>query len=58
MIRENEGLFDSRFLKLLLRMVFENTKNTILVFSENFSYFEFSVFCVLYVFHHKKKKKK
>ena len=32
------GLFGSCFLKLFLRTVFENTVNTIFVFSENCSY--------------------
>ena len=33
-----KGLFGSYFLKLFLRTIFENTKNTIIVSSENFSY--------------------
>ena len=33
-----KGLFDSCFLKLFLRTVFENTENIIFMFSKNFSY--------------------
>ena len=68
-MKKKLGLFDSCFLKLLLRTVFENTVNTILVFSENYSYslnfsflyhvfrkkkFSFCVFIVFIVFQNKK----
>ena len=44
-----------RMIRACLVPVFENTKNTILVFSENlFLFFEFSVFRVLCVFQNKK----
>ena len=58
MIQENEGLFDSHFLKLFLRIIFENTENTILVFSENFSCSMNLVFFVFFIFFITKKKKK
>ena len=43
-----KGLFDSYFLKLFLRTVFENTENTIFVSSENFSYSLDSLFSVFF----------
>ena len=43
-----KGLFGSSFLKLFLRTVFENTKNTIFVSSENFSYSLDSLFSVFF----------
>ena len=47
-------MFDSCFLKTVLENGFENTKNTLLVFFENYSSFEFSAFCVLYILQNKK----
>ena len=45
-------MFGSCFLNLLLKIIFENTKNVILMLSEFTIYllFEFSIFCNLCVF--------
>ena len=45
-----KGMFDSYFLKLLLRTNFENTQNIILVFSEDCCCFLDLVFFVFFVF--------
>ena len=55
---KNKGLFGSYFFKLCLRIVFENTKNTILMFSENCSYYLNLISSVFIVFFITKKKKK
>ena len=51
-----KGLFVYCFLKLFLKTIFENTKNTVLAFFENCSYFLNLVFSVLFVFVITKKK--
>ena len=45
-------MFGSCFLNLLLKIIFENTKNVILMLSEFTIYllFEFSIFLVIFVF--------
>ena len=51
------------FLKFVLenifdKNIFENTKNTVLVFSKNCFFFKFNVFYVFLIFQNKKKEKK
>ena len=47
-MQQAKGLFGSCFLKLFLRTVFENTENTIFMFSENFSYYLDLLFFVFF----------
>ena len=48
-------MFDSCFLKLFLKIVFENIENIIFVFSKNYYYYLNLVFYVLSIFFENKK---
>ena len=52
------GMFLPSFKKLILRIVFKNTDNTILVLFENCSYFLNLVFYVFSMFFRKKRESK